>query len=79
MIEFLETCNHEVKVNAIIWKTAPTNTYKLNRYGSSLNNPGKIGGGVFLRNEYGDIIYAFAIPFRAGTNNQAKIQAATYG
>jgi len=44
-----------------------------------LHNPGKIGGGGILRDEQGEIIYAFAIPLGEGTNNQAEIQAASYG
>ena len=51
----------------------------MNTNGSALHNPGKIGGGSILRNDYGNIIYAFCIPFGEGSNNQAEVQAATYG
>ena len=51
-----------IKVNIVSWKPPLTTKYKLNTDGSALTNPGKIGGGGILRNEYGDIIYAFAIP-----------------
>ncbi|KAH0746235.1 hypothetical protein KY285_007892 [Solanum tuberosum] len=39
----------------------------------------EIGGGGILRDSNGDIIYAFAIPLGEGTNNQAEVQAASYG
>ena len=51
----------------------------MNANGSSLINLGKIGGGGILRNDYGYIIYGFSIPFGEGSNNQAEVQAATYG
>ena len=43
------------------------------------SNTLKIGGGGILRNDYGNIIYVFSNPFGEGSNNQAKVQAATYG
>ncbi|KAK4717973.1 hypothetical protein R3W88_016311 [Solanum pinnatisectum] len=75
----VESCKHDVKVTTIIWKTPPPKKYKLNTDGSALHNPGKIGGGGILRDDQGDIIYAFAIPLGEGTNNQAEVQAASYG
>ncbi|KAK4707372.1 hypothetical protein R3W88_033061 [Solanum pinnatisectum] len=75
----IEKCKHDVKVTSIIWKTPHTNRYKLNTDGSALHNLGKNGGGGgILRNEVGDIIYAFVMPLWEGTNNQAEIQAANY-
>ncbi|KAK4729620.1 hypothetical protein R3W88_022608 [Solanum pinnatisectum] len=74
-----EKCKHEVRVTSVVWKTPHTNRYKLNTDGSALHNPGKIGGGGILRNEHGEMIYAFAIPLGEGTNNQAEVQAARYG
>ena len=68
-----------IKVNIISWKPPPNAKYKLNIDGSALTNPGRIGGGGILRNEHGGIIYAFAIPLGEGSNNQAEVQAASYG
>lgn len=52
---------------------------KLNTDGSALDNPRKIGGGGILRDYQGKMIYAFVIPLGIGTNNQAEIQATTFG
>ncbi|WMV41203.1 hypothetical protein MTR67_034588 [Solanum verrucosum] len=62
-----------------MWKTPPINKYKLNTDGGALHNPEKIGGGGILRDDQGVIIYAFVVPFGEGTNNQAEVQAASYG
>ncbi|KAH0650211.1 hypothetical protein KY284_030123 [Solanum tuberosum] len=45
----------------------------------ALANPGKIGGGRILRDQAGDIIFAFIVPLGTGTNNQAEVQAAVFG
>ncbi|KAK4706649.1 hypothetical protein R3W88_033781 [Solanum pinnatisectum] len=76
----IESCKPDVKVTSVIWKTPPTSRYKLNTDGSTLHNLGKIGGGgSILRDDNGNIIYAFAIPLGGGTNNQAEVQATSYG
>ncbi|KAK4707380.1 hypothetical protein R3W88_033069 [Solanum pinnatisectum] len=76
----IEKCKQEVRVTSVIWKSPSFTRYKLNTDGSALHNPGKIGGeGGILRNKHGDMIYAFAIPLGQGTNNQAKVQADSYG
>ncbi|KAH0660311.1 hypothetical protein KY289_029059 [Solanum tuberosum] len=62
-----------------MWKTPPCTRYKLNTDGSALHNPGKIGGGGILRDDQGSIVYAFAVPFGEGTNNQAEVQAVCFG
>ncbi|WMV41212.1 hypothetical protein MTR67_034597 [Solanum verrucosum] len=62
-----------------MWKTPPTNKYKLNTDGSALHNSEKIGGRGILRDDQGVIIYAFVVPFGEGTNNQAEVHAACYG
>ncbi|KAK4733754.1 hypothetical protein R3W88_008015 [Solanum pinnatisectum] len=79
VVDMLERCKQGVRVTSVIWKTPSTNRYKLNTDGTALLNPEKIGGGGILRNEHGDMIYAFAIPLGEGTNNQAEAQAANYG
>ncbi|KAH0655461.1 hypothetical protein KY285_030343 [Solanum tuberosum] len=62
----------EIRVTLVMWKTPPRTRYKLNTDGSALHNPGKIGGGGILRDDQGNIVYAFAVPFGEGTNNQAE-------
>ncbi|WMV55209.1 hypothetical protein MTR67_048594, partial [Solanum verrucosum] len=57
----------------------PSCTFKLNTDGSALNNPSKIGGGGILRDDKGEMIYAFTISLGIDTNNQAEAQAASHG
>ncbi|KAG5605803.1 hypothetical protein H5410_027295 [Solanum commersonii] len=58
-----------------MWKTPPINKYKLNTDDSDLHNLEKIGRGGILRDDQGVLIYAFALPFGEGTNNQADVEA----
>lgn len=44
-----------------------------------MTNPGKIGGGVIIRNQNGHFIHAMAIPLGEGTNNYAETEAARIG
>ncbi|WMV32723.1 hypothetical protein MTR67_026108 [Solanum verrucosum] len=79
IVDFIELCKQDTKVTLVMWKTPPPSRYKLNTDCSAIYNPRKIGGGGILRDDRGYIIYAFAIPFGEGTNNQAEVQAACYG
>ncbi|WMV30175.1 hypothetical protein MTR67_023560 [Solanum verrucosum] len=79
VISMLENCRHELKVISVWWDKPTRGVYKLNTYGSALNNLGKIRGGGILRDDQGNMIYAYAIPLGFGTNNKAEIQAATHG
>ncbi|KAH0695103.1 hypothetical protein KY285_022200 [Solanum tuberosum] len=79
VVDCIAKCNQDIRITLVMWKTPPTNKYKLNTDGSALHNPGKIGGGGILRDDQGVIIYAFAVPFGEGTNNQVEVQAACYG
>lgn len=74
-----ERCSHEVRVITVKWIKPPTSLFKLNTDGSALSNPGKIGGGVILRDWQGNMIFAFSIPLGIGTNNEVETHAATYG
>ncbi|WMV45641.1 hypothetical protein MTR67_039026 [Solanum verrucosum] len=67
VVDLIESCKHDVKVTSVIRKTPPPSRYKLNTDGSALHNPRKIGGGGILRDEQGEIIYAFAIPLERPT------------
>uniref|UniRef100_M1DEJ8 RNase H family protein n=2 Tax=Solanum tuberosum TaxID=4113 RepID=M1DEJ8_SOLTU len=75
----IEKCRHELKVIAVCWEKPTVGVYKLNTDSSTLNNPGKIGGGGILRDDQGNMVYAYAIPVGFGTNNKAEIQAAIHG
>jgi len=79
VVDCIAKCNQDITITLVMWKTPPINKYKLNTDGSALHNPGKIGGGGILRDDQGVIIYAFAIRFGEGTNNQVEVQAACYG
>ncbi|KAK6782185.1 hypothetical protein RDI58_019981 [Solanum bulbocastanum] len=63
----------------LLGKSPPHNTYKLNTDGSALNNLDKIGGGDILRDDQGNMIFAFTVSLGMGTNNQAELQVASYG
>ncbi|KAH0645238.1 hypothetical protein KY284_033122 [Solanum tuberosum] len=73
----ISSIHKDIRVTLVMWKTPPRTRYKLNTDGSALHNPGKIGGGGILRDYQGNIVYAFAVPFGEGTNNQAEVQAAS--
>ncbi|XP_055800325.1 uncharacterized protein LOC129869710 [Solanum dulcamara] len=57
----------------------PPNIVKLNTDGSAIGNPGKIEAGGIVRDHKGNLIYAFASPLGVGTNNQAEVQATSFG
>ncbi|WMV30115.1 hypothetical protein MTR67_023500 [Solanum verrucosum] len=79
VVNMIEHVVHEVRVISVRWKTPSISNYKLNTDGSALNNPRKIGRAGILRDSNGIIVYAFAIPLGKGTNNQAEVQATSYG
>ncbi|XP_075100362.1 uncharacterized protein LOC142176453 [Nicotiana tabacum] len=78
-----------------IWKATPSNNFtcasawnvlkpktdfvKVNSDGSALNNPGKIGVGVIIRDSEGHFIHAIASPLGEGSNNLVETQAAVLG
>ncbi|KAK6780041.1 hypothetical protein RDI58_022225 [Solanum bulbocastanum] len=75
----IEGCTHDTKVTAVKWIKPPDTWVKLNTDGSALNNPGNIGAGGILRNQNGDLLFAFSAPLGEGTNNQAEVEAAIFG
>ncbi|WMV30195.1 hypothetical protein MTR67_023580 [Solanum verrucosum] len=79
VVDYIDKCKQEIRVNIVMWKYPPPNIYKLNTDGSASHNPGKIGRGGILRDAQGVIIYAFVVPLGEGTNNQAEVQATCYG
>ncbi|PHT59573.1 hypothetical protein CQW23_01936 [Capsicum baccatum] len=79
LVSLVESCKHEVKVTSITWHKPVADSYKLNTDGSALQNPGSSGGGGILRDNQGNLIYAFSTPFGIGTNNQAEVKASIFG
>ncbi|WMV46065.1 hypothetical protein MTR67_039450 [Solanum verrucosum] len=79
MISYVQQCSQEIGVRPVIWNKPPVNYCKLNTDGSALANPGSIGGGGILRDQAGNIIFAFTVPLGTGFNNQAEVQATVFG
>ncbi|XP_055802719.1 uncharacterized protein LOC129871761 [Solanum dulcamara] len=79
LVLLVEKCTNEVNVSTVYWRKPSAHMVKLNTDGSALHNPGKIGGGGLLRNNQGDLLFAFSTPFGEGTNNQSEILAAIFG
>lgn len=72
----VENCSQEMHITDVNWKPGTSGWWKLNTGGSTLNRPGKIGGGGILRDHQESMLFAFTIPLGFGTNNQAEIQGA---
>ncbi|CAI9763284.1 unnamed protein product [Fraxinus pennsylvanica] len=49
------------------------------KYGSSLGNPGQVGGGGVIRNEKDELVSAFCTYFGEATNNEAELRAIIEG
>ncbi|XP_015072459.1 uncharacterized protein LOC107016533 [Solanum pennellii] len=79
MIRTIELCKKEIELWQVRWNTPYANTLKLNTDGRAFSNPGKIGGGSILSDLTGSLVYAFSIPCRNCTNNQAETLAAMHG
>uniref|UniRef100_M1DKI6 RNase H family protein n=1 Tax=Solanum tuberosum TaxID=4113 RepID=M1DKI6_SOLTU len=75
----IEQCYHDTEVTLVQWIKPPDAWVKLNTDGSALSNPGKIGAGGILRDSNGKLLFAFSAPLGEGTNNQAEVEAATFG
>ncbi|XP_055800361.1 uncharacterized protein LOC129869765 [Solanum dulcamara] len=79
LVLLVEKCTNEVNVSTVYWRKPSAHMVKLNTNASALHNPGKIGGRGLLRNNQGDLLFAFSTPFGEGTNNQSEILAAIFG
>ncbi|XP_055800356.1 uncharacterized protein LOC129869757 [Solanum dulcamara] len=79
LVLLVEKCTNEVNVSTVYWRKPSAHMVKLNTDGSALHNPGKIGGGGLLRNNQGDLLFAFSTPFGEGTNSQSEILVAIFG
>lgn len=76
---FIENLHHHTTSTKVTWHKPNNGFVKVNTDGSAMTNPGKIGGGVIIRDHQGQLIYAMAIPLGEGTNNYAKTEAARIG
>ncbi|PHT79507.1 hypothetical protein T459_17559 [Capsicum annuum] len=63
----------------VCWKKPMTGRVKLNTDGSYLHDSGKAGIGGIIRNEFGDLLMAFAVSVVCNSNNMAEILATSYG
>ncbi|XP_059289514.1 uncharacterized protein LOC132043044 [Lycium ferocissimum] len=79
LISLMEVCTHEINITKVNWSRPQLGVLKINTDGSALDNPGRIGAGGIVRNDLGNLIFAFATPLGYGTNNQAEIEAAYLG
>ena len=57
------------------WNQPPANWYKLNSDGSSLDNPGRAGGGGIIRNSNSEWVAGYARAIGCTTNVAAKLWA----
>ncbi|KAK6777637.1 hypothetical protein RDI58_024355 [Solanum bulbocastanum] len=74
-----EKCIHHIRITTVQWHTPPDSWVKLNTDGSALKDLGNIGAGGILKDQKGDIIFAFSVPLGQGTHNQAEVEAAVFG
>lgn len=61
------------------WITPSFPFYKLNIDGSSVGNPGPAGGGIVLRDFFGNVVVAKAEYFGTGTCLFAELKALLLG
>ncbi|KAG6660494.1 hypothetical protein CIPAW_03G110900 [Carya illinoinensis] len=82
-IEMLKSLNIEIapvkekRVQVVRWIKPLQGSFKLNTDGSS--NPGNSGAGGLLRNDAGNLIFAFSVNLGAGSKNAAELRAIIYG
>ena len=62
----------KVKIQ-VQWQPPPTNWFKLNSDGSSMGNPGLVGGEGLIRNERGGWIKGYARAIGITTSVAAKL------
>ncbi|OIT21109.1 putative ribonuclease h protein [Nicotiana attenuata] len=76
---FIENIQHHTTITKVKWIKPDKGFVKVNSDGSAMINPGKIGGGVIIRDQQGHFIHAMAFPLGEGTNNYAETEAARIG
>ncbi|XP_060182063.1 uncharacterized protein LOC132611694 [Lycium barbarum] len=68
-----------IKCTTVYWKSLAREMIKLNTDGSFISTNGKAGIGGVVSNEQGDFIMGFSIPVNSSSNNQAEMEAASFG
>ena len=67
------------KIHVLRWLKPAPGRLKLNLDGSSLGNPGPVGGGGVLRDSSGNFIFGFSKFFGSCSNNEAELRAVVEG
>ncbi|XP_042969076.1 uncharacterized protein LOC122301760 [Carya illinoinensis] len=67
------------EIHFVRWVKPAVGWFKLNVDGSSLGNPGRMGAGGTIRDEKGNLTWAFAKDLGHGSNNEAELIALFYG
>ncbi|XP_058111280.1 uncharacterized protein LOC131254305 [Magnolia sinica] len=61
------------------WTRPNGGSIKLNVDGSTLDKPGRSGGGGVCRNHNGDFVFAFSVHYDIGSNTKAELRAVYNG
>ncbi|XP_042969187.1 uncharacterized protein LOC122301897 [Carya illinoinensis] len=81
--EMLKSLNIDVipvkqkRAQVVKWIKPIQERFKLKTNGSS--NPGNSGAGGLLRDDAGNMVFAFSVDLGAGSNNAAELRAIIYG
>lgn len=77
-IQLGEDFVHDRKVTMVAWKKPPEQWITINKDGSALDNPGKIGAGGIIRGKNGKMVMDFAVPPCIVTNNQEELDVSIF-
>ncbi|XP_060200275.1 uncharacterized protein LOC132628511 [Lycium barbarum] len=75
LIQMLEVGCGRLKVTKVRWEFPPTGWFLCNTDGASRGNPGRSAYGFCLRNNEGDLRYAYATEIGITTNVDAEVMA----
>lgn len=74
-IELLEKYTPTLQITKVIWEYPRPGWVKVNIDGASRGNPGRSSIGLMLRNEEGDVLYAYGKEAHEGSNTKAEAKA----
>lgn len=75
----VEQIKHHTSITQVIWQRPEAQFVKVNSDKSALNNPGKIGAGVIIRDHTSEFIHVIATPLGEGTKILTEVEAAIIG
>ncbi|XP_075091563.1 uncharacterized protein LOC142171763 [Nicotiana tabacum] len=75
LLYVMENYTPALKITKVIWNYPDPGWIKVNTDVASRENPGRSSIGFVLRNEEGDIMYAWGKEIEEGTNNEAEVRA----